>query len=60
MNVNLSRMELDDVIKATGVQNYSHYGNLVHGLCSTLLAEYIASTQEAVAEPEPKAKGNKK
>lgn len=45
-NQYLTRDELDKIIQAAGVQNFAHYGNLVHGLC------YAIRNMDEVSEVE--------
>lgn len=63
-NADLTQVELDDVIKEVGVQNFQHYSNLVWGLANGLVKHYedamAVLRNELTAEaPEPKKRGKK-
>ena len=51
--------ELDEVIKAVGVQNFQHYSNLVWGLCNGIVAYYTGAIDALAAEHEASAKTKK-
>ena len=56
-NPELTQVELDDVIKDVGVQNFQHYSNLVWGLCNGIVTHWeseVKSIQETLAEAEAK------